>query len=121
VTTTTIRTPKYANHLTKRERVILDSVGVLVDGETYVISDRRNEPHEQPEARVSIIEYNGTYQLRLGIRGNKHLEKPSYFSINPGEWVEWCWITIPISELEKLKEICKRVITGKTSLAEVLE
>lgn len=121
VVTVQKRRPKYASHVLPPERLDLDSCAVLVDSETYLISDRKNGPYEQPEAKVSVIEYNGTLQLRLAIRGNKHLEKPSYYVNNPEKWVEWCWITIPVSELEKLKKVCKKVITGKTNLAEVLE
>jgi len=116
------RKPKYANHVTRKVRLDLDSFAVLVSPDCYLISDRKNFPHEDPCAYVSLIEYDGRLQLRFAIAPkNVHIEKPSYYTVNPENWKEKAWICIPLEEIEKLKRVCKKVITPKTNLAEVLE
>ena len=113
-----MKSPKYVRHLI-RETLHLDSAAFLYRDRSreplYVISDRYSpfNPEEEPVAVVSLIkEGNRDFQMRLAVRGEHHVEKPSYYVKDPNEWVEWIWIIIPKRELLKLCSFLVRVFKG---------
>ncbi|MEM2561838.1 MAG: hypothetical protein QXT06_05870 [Candidatus Bathyarchaeia archaeon] len=124
-----MKKPKYANHVI-RDIFRLDSAAFLFKGDSlhpvdpvYVISDRFSPfvKGEKPEARVSIIlEENRPYQLRIAIKGDFHVEKPSYYVIDPSDWFEWGWIIFPQYEISRLRQFLARFIDEKTGLWELM-
>jgi len=119
--------PKYANHVIKPLIVRLDSAAFLFQNGTneplYVISDRYSPfvKGESPEALVSIIlEGNRPYQLRIAVRGNFHVEKPSYYVKDPRDWFEWGWLIFPQPEISRLKRFLARFIDENTYLWELM-
>ncbi|MEM3526127.1 MAG: hypothetical protein QXV37_01825 [Candidatus Jordarchaeaceae archaeon] len=120
------RKPKYANHITS-DIFDLDSVAFLVKDPSlidplYIISDRSSPfaEGEKPEAKISIISWKGAYQLRIAIRGDFHVEKPSYYVIDPSYWLEWGWIILPQYEIARLRQFLARFIDEKTGLWELM-
>ena len=124
-----VRRPKYVNHVL-REVFHLDSAAFLYRGDisnpikpVYVISDRYSPfvKGEKPEALVSIIlEGNRPYQLRIAVRGDFHLESPSYYVVDPHDWVEWIWIIFPQPEISRLRRFLAQFIDGNTYLWELM-
>lgn len=117
--TATIRKPKYVNHVIS-DIFDLDSVAFLAKDPLlidplYVISDRSSPfaEEEKPEAKVSIIPWRGSYQLRIAIRGSCHIERPSYYVIDPSDWFEWGWIIFPQYEISRLRQFLAHFIDEK--------
>ena len=127
--TVTLRKPKYVNHLI-REVFRLDSVAFLFKGglpnvsdPLYIISDRFSPfaKGENPIAKVSIIPWKEeTYQLRIAIKGNYHVEKLSYYVKDPKKWVEWAWIIFPQHEISRLRRFLASFIDENTGLWELI-
>jgi len=110
-----LKTPKYVKHIIK-EKLSLDSAAFLYrngsESPLYCISDRYSPfvQGEDPEAIISLIkEGERDFQLRLAITGSYHVEKPSYYTREPREWHEWCWIYIPRSEFLKIASFLVKV------------
>ena len=126
---TVIRRPKYVNHVI-REVFQLDSAAYIFRGSKskpvdpiYVISDRYSHvvSGEKPEALVSIIlEGNRPYQLRIAVRGDFHLESPSYYVVDPRDWAEWIWIIFPQPEISRFRRFLTCFIDGNTYLWEMM-
>ena len=122
------RRPKYVNHIIF-EIFHLDSVAFLVRDPSllidpiYIISDRFSPfaREEKPEAKISIISWReGDYQLRIAVRGSYHVEKPSYYVIDPSKWFEWGWIIFPQHEISRFRQFLARFIDEKTGLWEII-
>jgi len=114
--------PKYVRHLV-REVIILDSAAFLTPRHEYVISDRYSPfaDGEEPEAVLSLImEGDRPYQVRLAVRGRRHVEEPSYYVKPPSTWREWGWIIIPSSQLRKVIRVLKSLVTPETPLHELM-
>jgi len=123
----TTRKPKYVNHIVS-DVFDLDSVAFLAKDPSlidplYIISDRFSPfaEGEKPEAKISIISWReGAYQLRIAVRGSYHVEKPSYYVIDPSKWFEWGWIIFPQHEISRLRQFLARFIDEKTGLWEII-
>ncbi|MEM3591764.1 MAG: hypothetical protein QW702_06665 [Candidatus Bathyarchaeia archaeon] len=123
----TTRKPKYVNHIVS-DVFDLDSVAFLAKDPSlidplYIISDRSSPfaEGEKPEAKISIISWReGAYQLRIAVRGSYHVEKPSYYVIDPSKWFEWGWIIFPQHEISRLRQFLARFIDEKTGLWEII-
>jgi len=95
------RLPKYARHIWKSEEIPIDSISFLANGLMH-ISDQCN--NEDPRMVMSFINYprERRTQLRLAFSGKFHVERPTYYRIDPVYWKERCWIIIPIEQIERI-------------------
>jgi len=124
-----LRKPKYVNHVIKPIIVRLDSAAFLFKDPSnmvepvYIISDRYSHvvKGENPQALISIIlEGDRPHQLRMAIRGDFHLEKPSYYVKDPRDWVEWGWLIFSQPEIARLRQYLTLFIDSNTDLWELM-
>lgn len=107
--------PKYANHIFTRI-IKLDSASYLNRATKrlyYIISDRYSKrvKGEDPEVVVSLIDNKKRgHQFRLAIRGKIHVEKPTYYVINPMNWREWSWILFGKDKIIELRDSCNEAL-----------